>query len=133
VWWLGGIAVGIAAAWLSLVAVLYLRHPNEATVRGALRLLPDTIRLVRRLATDARVPRRSRALLWILLGYLVSPIDFVPDFLPVVGYADDAILVGLVLRHVVRRAGAHLVSEQWPGTKEGLEAVLALAGLAREQ
>jgi uncharacterized membrane protein YkvA (DUF1232 family) len=125
--WLVGTAVGLIVAWLLLVAVLYVRRPTDATVGEALRLLPDTIRLVRRLAADRRVPRGPRALLWVLLAYLLSPIDLVPDFLPMVGYADDAILVVLVLRHVVRRAGVDVVTERWPGSAAGLAAVLTLA------
>ena len=127
-WWLIGVVVGLLVAWLTLVVVLYARRPDAASVREALRLLPDTVRLVRRLATDRRVPRRTRAMLWLLVAYLVSPIDLVPDFLPVIGFADDALLVALVLRHVVRRSGAELVTEHWPGTDAGLTTLLTLAG-----
>lgn len=127
-WWLGGVVVGLLLCWLVLVAYLYVRRPDDASLGESLRLLPDTIRLVKRLAIDGRVPRSARALLWLLVVYLVSPIDLVPDFLPVIGLADDAILVALVLRFLVRRAGEELIGEQWPGTATGLAAVLRLAG-----
>ena len=65
----------------------------------------------------------ARARLWLLLGYLAIPFDLVPDFVPVLGYADDAIIVSLVLRSVVRRAGAPVVRHHWPGTDDGLAAV----------
>jgi uncharacterized membrane protein YkvA (DUF1232 family) len=68
--------------------------------------------------------------LWLLLGYLASPIDLVPDFIPVVGYADDAVIVALTLRSVVRRAGPEALERHWPGTDEGLAAVLRLSGLS---
>jgi uncharacterized membrane protein YkvA (DUF1232 family) len=63
----------------------------------------------------------------LLIPYLVSPIDLVPDFIPVVGQLDDAILVALVMRYVVRRAGRDVVEELWPGPERGLAAVLALS------
>ncbi|MGZ4691215.1 MAG: YkvA family protein [Acidimicrobiia bacterium] len=129
-WWLLGVALGLAVCWLLLVVVLHLRRPDEASIRESLRLLPDIIRLVKRLATDKHVPVATRVLLWLLVVYLVSPVDLVPDFLPVVGLADDAILVVLVLRHVIRRAGESVVTEQWPGTDAGLATLRTLTGRA---
>ncbi len=131
-WWLLGIALGLTATWLLLVAALYISRPEDATLGEAFRLLPDTIRLVKRLASERRVPRSSRAMLWVLLGYLISPIDVVPDFLPVIGYADDAILVGLVLRHIIRHAGVDVVSDHWPGSELGLATLLTLAGTSHD-
>jgi uncharacterized membrane protein YkvA (DUF1232 family) len=64
------------------------------------------------------------------VGYLLSPLDLVPDVLPVVGYADDAVLVAWVLRSVVRRAGEEALSRHWPGTAAGLAVVRRLAGLS---
>jgi uncharacterized membrane protein YkvA (DUF1232 family) len=87
------------------------------------------VRLLRRLAGDRSVPRAARARLWLLLAYLAIPIDLVPDFVPVLGYADDAIIVSLVLRSVVRRAGPHVIRRHWPGTADGLAALSRLAGL----
>ena len=80
---------------------------------------------------DDAVPRGVRVRLWLLLAYLALPLDLIPDFVPVVGYADDAILVTLVLRSVVRRAGADSLDRQWPGTPDGLRVVMQLAGLPR--
>jgi uncharacterized membrane protein YkvA (DUF1232 family) len=67
--------------------------------------------------------------LWLLLFYLAVPIDIVPDVIPVVGWADDAILVMWVVRSVVRRSGDEALSRNWPGTDEGLAVVRRLAGL----
>lgn len=75
-------------------------------MREALRLLPDGIRLLRRLAADPALPRGVRVRLWLLLGYLLLPFDLIPDFIPVLGYADDALVVALALRSITRRAGA---------------------------
>lgn len=67
----------------------------------------------------------------MLLVYLASPIDLVPDFLPVVGYADDAVVVALVLRSVVRSAGVDALARHWPGTPSGLAVIEQLAGIKR--
>ena len=67
----------------------------------------------------------------LLLAYLAFPIDLIPDFIPVLGYADDAIIVAAVLRSVVRRAGIDSVRAHWPGTDDGFAAVARLTGLNR--
>ncbi|MGH3985547.1 MAG: YkvA family protein [Pseudonocardiaceae bacterium] len=130
-WWqtLLGVLAGLLLLWLLLLLVLWRATPEHTRLRDALRLLPDVIRLLRRLATDPNLPRGVRIRLWLLLGYLALPIDIVPDFIPVLGYADDAIIVALVLRSVVRRAGPAALTRHWPGTAEGLAAVHRLAKL----
>jgi uncharacterized membrane protein YkvA (DUF1232 family) len=122
-WTLVGALGGLLLCWLVLMAVLWLTRPDGLRARELLRLLPDVLRLVRRLAGDRTLPRGVRVRLWFLMAYLAVPIDLVPDFLPVVGHADDAIVVALVLRSVVRRAGAAAVERHWPGTPEGLAAL----------
>jgi uncharacterized membrane protein YkvA (DUF1232 family) len=115
--------------WLLLLAALWLARPDQFSPREALRLLPDAVRLLRRLASDQDLPRGVRIRLWPLLAYLASPIDLVPDFIPNLGYADDAIVVALALRAVTRRAGAEAIETHWPGTAEGLAAARRLARL----
>lgn len=112
---------GLVAVWAAFVLLLFVRRPERATLALATRLVPDTVRLVGRLARDRTISLTTRLPVWLLLAYLVVPIDLVPDFLPVVGYADDVILVSLVLRRLVRRAGADKLVEHWPGTEEGLD------------
>ncbi|HMA46125.1 MAG TPA: YkvA family protein [Frankiaceae bacterium] len=75
------------------------------------------------------MPRGIRVRLWLLFAYLASPIDLVPDFIPLLGYADDAIIAAAVLRSVVRRAGLEAVRQHWPGTSDGFAALVRLAGL----
>ena len=132
-WWdlLIGIAAALLVAWLVLVAVLLVARPRGNLLQEALRLLPDVLRLVRRLAADKTLPRGVRIRLGLLLVYLALPIDLIPDFIPVLGYADDAIIVTAVLRGVVRRAGIDAVGAHWPGTDEGFAAVTRLTGLDR--
>jgi len=115
--------------YLVLLGTLLALRPKGNLLKETLRLLPDLVRLLRRLAGDRSVPRATRARLWLLLAYLAIPIDLVPDFVPVLGYADDAIIVSLVLRSVVRRAGPQVIRRHWPGTADGLAALSRLAGL----
>ncbi|GEP38522.1 hypothetical protein NPS01_21850 [Nocardioides psychrotolerans] len=118
-----GVIGGLLVAWAALVGVLYAasrRHDDPTTVKDALRLLPDVVRLLRRLAVDPTLPRGVRWRLGLTLGYLLLPIDLVPDVIPVVGYADDVVVVALALRSVARRAGPDALDRHWPGTPQGL-------------
>jgi uncharacterized membrane protein YkvA (DUF1232 family) len=117
------LAIGLALTYLVLLGALLAIRPKGSLLGEALRLLPDLFRLLPRLAGDPNVRRAARVRLWLLLGYLAIPIDLVPDFVPVLGYADDAIIVSLVLRSVARRAGAPVVRRHWPGTDDGLAAL----------
>jgi uncharacterized membrane protein YkvA (DUF1232 family) len=123
------IALGVLLSYLLVLCALLATRPRGNLLAEAVRLLPDLLRLTRRLAADRATPRAARVRLWLLLGYLAIPIDIVPDFVPVLGYADDAIVVSLVLRSVVRRAGAPAVRRHWPGTDDGLAALSRLTRL----
>lgn len=132
-WWhlLILVAAGLLVAYLILVAAMWLASRRFADVlglRAALRLLPDVIGLLRRLAADRSLPRSVRIKLILLLAYLISPIDLIPDFVPILGYLDDAIVIALTLRSVARSAGPGAIARHWPGTAEGLVVVQRLAG-----
>jgi uncharacterized membrane protein YkvA (DUF1232 family) len=129
-WWdalLAGVG-GLLLLWGVLLGLLWRARPPDLTVGEALRLLPDLVRLVRRLAADRSLPRGVRVRLWLLLGYLLSPVDLVPDMIPVLGYADDVVVVALALRSVIRAAGTSALTRAWPGGLAGLAVVLRLAG-----
>ena len=133
-WWrvLVGVLAGLALVYGVLLLLLwrYARaHPDTVRMREALRLLPDLLRLLRRLLADGTLPRGLRVRVALLVAYLAMPFDLVPDVVPVIGYADDAVVVALVLRSVVRRAGADALRRHWPGTPEGLALLLRLAGV----
>lgn len=142
-WWdllmntLIGVAAALLLAWLALIITLIAARRRiglrGGLLREALRLLPDVLRLVRRLAADKTLPRGVRLRLGLLLAYLAFPIDLIPDFIPILGYADDAIIVTAVLRSVASRAGLDAVRKQWPGTDEGFAAVTRLTGLNRRE
>jgi uncharacterized membrane protein YkvA (DUF1232 family) len=120
-------AVGLA--YVVLLLALLVARPRDVDLRQAARLVPDVARLVPRLARDRTLATGVRVRLWLLLAYLVSPIDLVPDMIPVIGWADDVILVLLVLRSVVRRAGPAALERHWPGSPAGLAALRRMAGV----
>ena len=126
-----GLIAGLVLAWLVLIVGLWIGRPQRAALTDFLRLLPDVLRLFRRLLRDPSVPFGAKARLWFLLGYMAMPIDLVPDFIPVLGYADDAIIAAIVLRSVIRRAGEQKVRDHWPGTADGLSALLRTAGAGK--
>lgn len=126
---MAGVATSLLLLWAGLLIVLWRVKPDDGRLHEALRVLPDVLRLVARLARDATLPRRLRLRLWLVLAYLAVPVDLVPDVIPVIGYADDAIVLIWTLRSIARLAGADTVARHWPGTPHGLQTVLRLAGL----
>lgn len=130
-----GVGAGLLLVWVALVVSLYVLGRRETAeeptrLRDLLRLVPDVVRLLRRLAADPDLPRGVRWRLAALALYLAMPLDLVPDFIPVAGYADDAIVVALALRSVARKAGVAAIDRHWPGTADGLRALKRLTGLS---
>ena len=95
--------------------------------RAIARLVPDCLVLARRLLRDPAVPLRHKIALAGLIAYLASPIDLVPDFVPIIGHLDDAALVVLLIRALIRAGGPQLIRRHWPGSARGLALVLRLA------
>jgi uncharacterized membrane protein YkvA (DUF1232 family) len=127
-WWEWLLVAGavLLVLWAALVLWLYAAG-RRTDARALATFIPDCIVLVARLLRDDRVPRRSKALLVGLAAYLALPFDLVPDFIPVAGQLDDAILVAFVLRHLVRASGPAILSEHWPGPERSLEVLLRVA------
>jgi uncharacterized membrane protein YkvA (DUF1232 family) len=119
----------LVAVWV-LAVVALLISGRKIAARELVSLLPNLIRLFRGLLGDERVPRSSKALLLLAGIWLASPIDLIPEFLPGVGALDDAVVAGLVLRHLVKRAGSEVVRDHWRGDPRSLGALLRLAGVA---
>lgn len=130
-WWtiLLSLVLAVVVIWLILVATLRVVKPAEARLQDYLRLLPDLLRLLKRLTVDPQMPRRIRLGLVLVLAFVASPIDLIPDVIPVIGFADDVVLVALMLRWITRTVGREAVEEHWPGTPDGLTTVLTLCGL----
>jgi len=121
-----GVAVALLVTWLALVVALLVARPRGNVVTESLRLMPDLLRLVARLARDHSLPRGIRVRLGLLLAYLAFPLDLIPDVVPVLGYADDVIAVLWALRSVIRVAGEEPIRRHWPGTPDGCAALLRL-------
>jgi uncharacterized membrane protein YkvA (DUF1232 family) len=127
------ISLGIfLAIYAAFIAWLVLRGRRE-DARAFATFIPDCIVLVTRLARDPRVPRRRKLLLFAVVAYLSLPFDLVPDFIPVAGQLDDAIIVALVLRQFIRAGGEPMMRELWPGPERSLALILRLARPQRTQ
>ena len=122
-------AGGAALAAYLLVVLALVVAGRRTDARALAGFVPDCVILFSRLLRDPRVPRRSKILVAALIPYLALPIDLIPDFIPVAGQADDAILVALVLRVLVKRTDAVVLRELWPGPDRSLLAVFRLAGV----
>lgn len=95
----------------------------RGVVRDMALLVPNLLKLLARLVRDPRVPRRSKLLVGGVLAYLASPIDLVPDAIPVVGLADDVLLAVYAVNHLIDRAGEEVVLEHWDGPQDLLQMV----------
>jgi uncharacterized membrane protein YkvA (DUF1232 family) len=123
-WALLSVAAMVVLYALAVLALVLAGRRGDA--RALATFIPDCIVLVKRLLGDPRVPRRRKLLLAALAVYLASPIDLVPDFVPIAGQLDDAIVVALVLRAIVRAGGDELLREHWPGPERSLDVIRRL-------
>lgn len=121
------VALGVLLALWALFVVWLFAAGRRTGARALATFIPDCIVLVARLLRDERVQRRSKALLVGLTAYLALPFDLVPDFIPVAGQLDDAIVVALALRHLVRASGPAILRENWPGQERSLDVLLRVA------
>ena len=124
------ITLAIAAAvWLLAIAALVIAgrhtHANELAM-----LLPNLLSLLRGMIRDPRVGRFDKFLLVIAVAWVASPIDLIPEFIPVFGPLDDVVVVALILRRLVRRAGPEVVSDHWRGDPEIMRRILKLVRAA---
>jgi uncharacterized membrane protein YkvA (DUF1232 family) len=129
-----GVLIGLAVAaavWLLAVGLLYL-FGRRVAAKELATLLPHLIGLFRGLVRDPRVPRRTKAWLFVGVAWLVSPIDLIPEFIPLLGPLDDAVVAALILRHVLRVASSDVVADHWRGSPKALRWLLGRRFLARD-
>jgi uncharacterized membrane protein YkvA (DUF1232 family) len=124
-----GAFVVVAIGWLLLVAFVLLHRPSRDLAGPALRLIPDLVRLVRSLLADPGTPTNVRLALAGLLVYLLSPLDLIPDVVPVIGAVDDLIISVVVLRWVGRRVGLDDLRARWTGDPAGFDVLRRLLGI----
>lgn len=127
-WYWPLVSFGVALALYAAFVLTLVIVGRKGAARAVARFVPDCIVLFRRLLADPRVPRRKKLILAALIPYLVLPFDLVPDFIPIAGYLDDAVIVALVLRHVLRGSDQELIEAHWPGPQESLRVILRLGG-----
>jgi uncharacterized membrane protein YkvA (DUF1232 family) len=123
-----GIGVGILLVWAALMALLWIFRPRDTNLGELIRLVPDLLRLVRSLIGDRSVPLGARVALVGLLAWLISPIDLIPEFIPVLGPIDDVVVAVLVLRYVRRKVGLEGLRQRWPGTADGFALLSRIVG-----
>lgn len=132
---LGPILMAVAAIvgiWLVLVAFIWLHRPTRDLAIPALRALPDIVRLARRLLADPRTPVRHRLGLVVLIAWLLSPIDLLPEFLPGIGPLDDIVVAAVILGWIGRGTGTARLRELWPGDPAGFTVVARMLRLPVE-
>ena len=130
-WLIGiGIAVAVMAATWGLLLVLAKRLP-PGILRDLASFIPDCVTTIRRLRKDPRVPRRARIAVVIAGLWVASPIDLIPEFIPVIGPLDDIVVVALVLRYAGRRVPRDVLMAAWPGEPRLIERLLGRPGPAQ--
>jgi uncharacterized membrane protein YkvA (DUF1232 family) len=113
------IALALVAVWIALLALFWILRPKGASIRELLGIVPDLIRMLRRLIGDRGVPWDVRLVLVGLVAWILSPIDLIPEFIPVLGPLDDVVVAIVALRFVRRRLGTEELRRRWPGSPDG--------------
>ncbi len=114
-----GIVGSLIAVWVVFLLIFWVLRPKGASMMELVRLVPDVLRMLRRLAGDSEVALDARVVVVAMLAWLISPIDLIPDFIPVIGPIDDVVVAIAALRYVRRRVGVAGLRERWSGTDEG--------------
>jgi uncharacterized membrane protein YkvA (DUF1232 family) len=114
----------------AIIVVVFLLAGRRVAAREIAMLVPNLVRLFADLFRDPHVPRSAKIVTAAGLAWLAFPIDLLPDFLPVIGPLDDAIIAALVLRYLVRRAGRAPIEAHWRGDQATLRLLLRVAGLS---
>ena len=122
------VVAGLLLVWVLLLALLWLLRPKGVPARELLRVVPDLLRLTRSLLTDGDVPLDVRVVVVGALIWVVSPIDPVPEFIPVIGWLDEVIVIVVALRYVRYRLGTTLLRERWQGSEEGFAILTTVMG-----
>jgi uncharacterized membrane protein YkvA (DUF1232 family) len=126
---LAGIVVGLLALWLVMLAIFWALRPKGVAVGDVVRVVPDVLRLLRSIITDRSAPLDVRVVLVGLMAWIISPIDLIPEFIPVLGPIDDIVVAVVAMRFVRRRIGIADLRRRWTGTPEGFALLTRLIGV----
>jgi uncharacterized membrane protein YkvA (DUF1232 family) len=125
-----GIAIGLVVLWVALLALFFVLRPKDVPVRELIAVVPDVLRLLRSLVRDGTVPVDVRLVLVGLICWIVSPIDLIPEFIPVLGPLDDVVVAVVAMRYVRRRVGIEDLRDRWQGTPDGFALLTRVIGAA---
>ena len=125
-----GIAIGLVVLWVALLALFFVLRPKDVPVRELIAVVPDVLRLLRSLVRDGTVPVDVRLVLVGLICWIVSPIDLIPEFIPVLGPLDDVVVAVVAMRYVRRRVGIEDLRDRWHGTPDGFALLTRVIGAA---
>jgi uncharacterized membrane protein YkvA (DUF1232 family) len=123
-----GIIVGVVVLWALLLVLFWALRPKGVAVREMLGLIPDVLRLLRSVIGDRSAPLDVRLVLVGLLAWILSPIDLIPEFIPVLGPLDDIVVAVVAMRYVRRRIGVDDLRRRWSGTDDGFALLLRVIG-----
>jgi uncharacterized membrane protein YkvA (DUF1232 family) len=125
-----GLAVvfGLIALWAALVAVLWLLRPRDVRLRDVVDVVPDVVRLMRSIVAETSTPLDVRLVLIGLIAWILSPVDLIPEFLPVIGPLDDVLVAALALRYVRHRLGRAELRARWSGNDAGFALLTRVMG-----
>ncbi len=123
-----GIALGLLVVWVALVALFWVFRPRGVSVRELVGVIPDLVRMLRSIVADPSSPTDVRVVLVGLLIWILSPIDLIPEFIPVVGPLDDVLVAVVALRYVRRRVGVDEMRSRWPGSDQGFALLVRVVG-----
>ncbi len=122
------VVLAIAAVWIAFLGLLWVLRPRGTSLRELVAVVPDLLRLLRGLVGDGTTPLDVRIVIVVLVAWIVSPIDLIPEFIPVLGPADDIVVAVVALRYVRRRLGSAALRDRWPGSPEGFEILARVIG-----
>lgn len=123
--WIGWLLFGLAFVGVSwLVLIVLARRLPPGLARDLAGFLPACATTLRRIRNDPRVPRQAKVAVAIAAVWVLSPIDLIPEFLPVIGPLDDIVVVVLALRYAARRVPRVVIEEAWPGETRLLDRLL---------
>jgi len=123
-----GIVVGIVLLWALILVLILLFRPKGVPLRELIRVVPDVMRLLRSIIGDRSTPLDVRAVLVLLLVWIISPIDLIPEFIPVLGPLDDVVVAAVALRYTRRRLGIEALRRRWAGSDEGFALLVRMVG-----
>lgn len=123
-----GIVVALVALWAILLVLFFALRPKGVSAREVVGVIPDVLRLFRSVIGDRSAPLDVRLVLVGLMAWILSPIDLIPEFIPVLGPLDDVVVAVVAMRYVRRRVGVADLRRRWVGSPEGFALLVRVIG-----